>query len=62
MGSELDLLALPYNYNYNSPQSMTRSIPYWTTSVFSSAVIDLVLIYEWVTSSAFIVLYLTLHS
>jgi hypothetical protein len=29
----------------------TRSIPYWTTSVFSSAVIDLVLIYESVTSS-----------
>jgi hypothetical protein len=28
-----------------------RSIPYWTTSVFSSAVTDLVLIYESLTSS-----------
>jgi hypothetical protein len=28
----------------------TRSIPYWTTSVFSPAVTDLVLIYESVTS------------
>jgi hypothetical protein len=31
--------------------SKTRSIPYWTMSVFSSAVTDLVLIYESVTSS-----------
>jgi hypothetical protein len=30
----------------------TRPILYWTTSVFSSAVTDLVLIYELVTSSA----------
>jgi hypothetical protein len=30
----------------------TRSIPYWTTSVFSSTVADLVLIYESVTSTA----------
>jgi hypothetical protein len=29
--------------------SKTRSIPHWTTSVFSSAVTDLVLIYESVT-------------
>jgi hypothetical protein len=29
----------------------TRSIPYWTASVFSSTVTDLVLIYESVTSS-----------
>jgi hypothetical protein len=29
----------------------TRSIPFWTTSVFSSIVTDLVLIYESVTSS-----------
>jgi hypothetical protein len=42
------LLVLLYNYK-------TRSIPYWTTSVFSSAVTDLVLIYESVTSSAFVV-------
>jgi hypothetical protein len=31
--------------------SKTRSIPYWTTSVFSSTVTDLVLIYELVTST-----------
>jgi hypothetical protein len=30
----------------------TRSIPYWTTSLCSSSVTDLVLIYESVTSSA----------
>jgi hypothetical protein len=35
--------------------SKTRSIPYWTMSVFSSAVPDLVLIYESVTSSASLV-------
>jgi hypothetical protein len=37
--------------NYNSSQSTakTRSIHYWTTSVFFSAVTDLVLIYESVT-------------
>jgi hypothetical protein len=40
----------------------TRSIPCWTTSVFSSAVTDLVLIYESVTSSASVVRWLTLHS
>jgi hypothetical protein len=28
----------------------TRSIPYWTTNVFSSTVTDLVLIYESLTS------------
>jgi hypothetical protein len=33
----------------------TRSIPYWTMSVFSSTVTDLVLIYESVTSSASVV-------
>jgi hypothetical protein len=37
----------------------TRSIPYWTTSVFSSTVTDLVLIYESVTSSASSVRWLT---
>jgi hypothetical protein len=45
--------------NYNSLQSMTaqtRSIPYWTTSVFSSIVTDLVLIYVSVTSSTAIAL------
>jgi hypothetical protein len=40
----------------------TRSIPYWTTSVFSSTVTDLVLIYESVTSSASVVRWLTLHT
>jgi hypothetical protein len=42
--------------------SKTRSIPYWTTSVCSSTVIDFVLIYESVTSSASVVRWLTLHS
>jgi hypothetical protein len=42
--------------------SQPRSIPYWTTSVFSSAVTDLVLIYESVTSSASVVRWLALHS
>jgi hypothetical protein len=39
-----------------------RFIPYCTTSVFSSTVTDLVLIYESVTSSASVVRWLTLHS
>jgi hypothetical protein len=39
-----------------------HNIPYWTTSVFSSAVTDLVLIYESVTSAASVVCWLTLHS
>jgi hypothetical protein len=39
----------------------TRSIPYWATSVFSSAVTDLVLIYKSVTSSASVVRWLTLN-
>jgi hypothetical protein len=42
--------------------TMTRSIPYWTTSLFSSAVTDLDLIYGSVTSSASVVRWLTLHS
>jgi hypothetical protein len=45
--------------NYNSSQSTTlktRSIPYWTTNVFSSTVTDLVLIYKSVTSSTAIAL------
>jgi hypothetical protein len=32
--------------------SKIRSIPYWTTSVYTSTVTDLVLIYESVTSTA----------
>jgi hypothetical protein len=50
--------------NYNSSQwpPKTRSIPYCTTSVFSSAVTDLGLIYESATSSASVVRWLTLHS
>jgi hypothetical protein len=40
----------------------TRSILSWITRVFSSAVTDLVLIYEAVTSSASVVRCLTLHS
>jgi hypothetical protein len=47
---------------HNQWLSKTRSIPYWTTSVLSSAVTDFVLIYESVTSSASVVGWLTLHS
>jgi hypothetical protein len=47
---------------HNQWLSRTRSIPHWTTSVFSSAVTDLVLIYELVTSSVSVVRWLTLHS
>jgi hypothetical protein len=50
------------NCNSSRPIAKTRSIPYWTTSVFSSTVTDLVLIYESVTSSASAALWLTLHS
>jgi hypothetical protein len=51
--------------HYNSSHqwlSKTRSITYRTTSIFSSAVTDLVLIYELVTFSASVVLWLGLHS
>jgi hypothetical protein len=41
--------------------SKTRSIPYWTTNVFSPIVTNLVLIYEEVTSAS-AVRSLTLHS
>jgi hypothetical protein len=44
-----------YNYNqlaHNQCLPQTRSIPYWTTSVFSSTVTELGLIYESVTSTA----------
>jgi hypothetical protein len=37
---------------HNQLMLTTHSVPYWTTSVFSSTVPDLVLIYESVTSSA----------
>jgi hypothetical protein len=47
---------------HNQWLSKTRAIPYCTTSVFSSAVTDLVLIYESVTCSASVVRWLTLHS
>jgi hypothetical protein len=40
----------------------TRSIPYWTTSVFSSTATDLVQIYESAISSASVVRCLTLRS
>jgi hypothetical protein len=40
----------------------TRSIPYWTTCVFSSTATDLVLIYESVIFSASVVRWLTFHS
>jgi hypothetical protein len=36
----------------------TRSIPYWTTNVFSYTVTDFVLIHESVTSSASVVRWL----
>jgi hypothetical protein len=55
-------IAITINYSSSQSMSKTRSIPYWTTSVFSSAVTDLVLIYESVTSSASDVAWLTLHS
>jgi hypothetical protein len=60
----LDSLALLLQLQsaHNRWLSKTRSIPYWTTSVFSSTVTDLVLIYESVTSSAFVVRWLTLRS
>jgi hypothetical protein len=63
----LDLLALPLQLQpiitaHNQWLPKTRSIPYRTTSVFSSTVTDLVLIYESVTSSASVVRCLTLHS
>jgi hypothetical protein len=59
----LQLFLITINYN-NSHQwrSKTRSIPSWTTSVFSSTVTDLVLIYESVTSPVSVVRWLTLHS
>jgi hypothetical protein len=63
----LDLLALPLQFQsitcttaHNRWLPKTCFIPYWTTSVFS--VIDSLLIYESVTSSASVIRWLTLHS
>jgi hypothetical protein len=63
----LNLLALllqlrPIKTAHNQWPSKTHSIPYWTTSVFSFTVTNLILIYESVTSSASVVRWLTLHS
>jgi hypothetical protein len=55
-------ITLNYNSSHSQWLSKTRSIPYWTTSVFSSIVTDLVLIYESVTISASVVRWLALHS
>jgi hypothetical protein len=56
-------ITITTNYNRsNQWLSKTRSIPCWTTNVFSSTVTDLVLIYESVTSSASGIRWLTLHS
>jgi hypothetical protein len=63
MGSGFgDWIYWHFYYNYNQWLSKSRSIPYRTTSVFSSAVTDLLLIYESATSSAFLVRWLTLRS
>jgi hypothetical protein len=71
--SELDdLIYWHFYYNYSQLQSLvtahnlwlpkTRSIPYWTTSVFSSTMTDLILVYESVNSSASVARWLTLRS
>jgi hypothetical protein len=49
IGTSLQLQSIITAHNQWLPK--TRSIPHWTTSVFSSTVTDLVLIYESVTSS-----------
>jgi hypothetical protein len=46
---------------HNQWLSKTRSIPYWTTSAFPSAVADLVPIYESVTYTGSVVRWLALH-
>jgi hypothetical protein len=60
----LDLLTHSFTItlNYDRWLPKARSTPSWTTSVFSSIVTDLVLVYESVTSSASVVRWLTLHS
>jgi hypothetical protein len=60
IGTSLQLQSIMTAHNQWLPK--TRSIPYWTTSVFSSTVTVLVLIYESVTSSASVVRWLALHS
>jgi hypothetical protein len=50
IGTSLQLQSLMTAHN--QWLSKTRSIPYWTTSVFSSTVTDMVSIYESLTSSA----------
>jgi hypothetical protein len=64
---DLDLLELLLQLKsiitaHNQLLSETRSITYLTTSVFSSTVTDLVLIYESITSSASVVRWLAFHS
>jgi hypothetical protein len=58
IGSSLQLQSIMTAHNWWL--STTRSIPYWTPSFF--CVTDLVLIYEWVTSSPSVVRWWTLHS
>jgi hypothetical protein len=52
---QLHLITITYITAHNQWLSKTRSIPSWTVSVFSSFVIDLVLIYESLTSSVSVV-------
>jgi hypothetical protein len=66
VGSWLDLLPPSLQLQsittaHNQWLSKTRSVPYWTTSVFASTVNELVPIYESVTSSASVASWLTLH-
>jgi hypothetical protein len=60
----LDVLAPSLQLQQLTINTCLRLAPFlnWTTSVFSSTVTDLVLIYESVTSSASVVRWLTLHS
>jgi hypothetical protein len=51
IGTSLQLRVQSTTTVYNPRLPTTRSIPYWTTSVFSSTVADLVLIYESATST-----------
>jgi hypothetical protein len=59
--SQLHLITITYN-SANRWLPKARSIYSWTASVFSYTMIDLVLIHEPVTFSAFVVRWLTLHS
>jgi hypothetical protein len=60
IGTSLQLQSIITAHNQWLPT--TRSIPYWTTNVFSFTVTDLVPIYESVTSSTSVVRWLTLPS